>query len=279
VAAYPALELTADSLDPILAAVDDFQPTAVEERPGAIRVFFHTAAARDAACAALGAAGHLVVPLEVDDGDWARRSQEHLGPVTVGRITVAPPWHLAPRTLPPAPRTIHLVIAPSTGFGTGHHASTRLCLHLLQRFDLNGRSVLDVGTGSGILAIAAARLGARRVVGIDIDEDALRAARENLTLNPEATGVELRAADLTDPSLEPAEVVVANLTGAALVRTASRLMSLTETGGVTIVSGFLEEEASAVRQAFGDAAAISETVEDGWMSIVFALLPCRLPLV
>src|SRR5712691_10755423 len=135
-----------------------------------IRVFFATPADRDAACDAL-AASFDVAAIDVPDEDWARRSQEHLEPITVGRLIVATPWaaaHLQPSAIPSAishePSAILIVIAPSMGFGTGHHATTRLCLAALQAIDLRGKFVLDAGTGSGLLAIAAAKLGAARAL-------------------------------------------------------------------------------------------------------------------
>ena len=247
--------------DLTLAIVDDFAPTAVEPRDNTFRIFFPSPAARDAACAALTAARYRAEPVDVDDEDWARRSQENLKPVTVGCITVAPPW-AAPGTRHPqpgtAPGTRHqapstIVILPSMGFGTGHHATTRLCLRALQAVDVANRCVLDVGTGSGVLAIAAVRLGAARALGIDNDPDAIQAANENLGLNPGVETVEFRVADLLAEDLPAADIVTANLTGAFLVRSAALLLDLLRPAGTLIVSGLLEDERDDVVRAFADA--------------------------
>jgi len=172
---YPALELTwsgpidRDGLDLLLADLDDFGPTALDETPDGVRLFFLAAAARDAALARVGDhhAGVQGRALDVPDEAWAERSQAALQPVGVDGLVVTPPWGDVGRFT-----GVPVIVQPSMGFGTGHHASTRLCLRLLQTIPIAGRSVLDVGTGSGVLAIAAVKLGAVRAVAIDVDPHA-----------------------------------------------------------------------------------------------------------
>lgn len=261
---YPAIDVQCESVDAMLALVDDFAPTAIEEHGQTTRVFFSTPDVRDRAGAALADARCTVASIDVNDEDWARRSQEGLLPVTVGQLTIAPsPQPLASSLHSPAV----LVIQPSMGFGTGHHATTRLCLAALQRVEISGRTMLDVGTGSGVLAIAAARLGARQSLGIDNDPDAVQAARENLALNPEVGGVEFRVAEL-GPDLPPSDVVTANLTGALLVRTAPTLLSLVRPGGVLIVSGLLAEERPDVQEAFSSVQLAWAQQEDEWVGLM-----------
>jgi ribosomal protein L11 methyltransferase len=247
---YPALDVRSGSHDLLLALVDDFSPTAVEERRESVRVFFATADARAAAGRALAARGYAVEALDVDDEDWARRSQASLEPITIGQITIFP----NPQSRIPNPGTIAIVIQPSMGFGTGHHATTRLCLAALQTIDLTGRTVLDVGTGSGVLAIAAARLGAAHAVGLDNDPDAIQSAIENLVLNPDAPDVEFHIAELTGAVLPPADVVTANLTGALLARTSQLLLTALQPGGTLVASGILAEERDGVLRAFAGTA-------------------------
>jgi ribosomal protein L11 methyltransferase len=164
------------------------------------------------------------------------------------------------------------------GFGTGHHFTTRLCLDALQRIDLRDRSVTDVGTGSGVLAIAASLLGAAPVVAFDDDADAVSAARENLELNPEAR-VTLEVGDLrgdgggTEPAPStlrpppPADVVLANLTGGLLIAAAAALKQLTKPGGRLILSGFLTSEESEVLQAFAPLAIEDRLEEEEWLCV------------
>jgi ribosomal protein L11 methyltransferase len=261
---YPALDVDTDAPDLLLAIVDDFGPTAVEERDAGVRIFFSTPANRDEAQRALASRFH-VTAIDVDDEDWARRSQQNLTPVTVGRITVFPRPDPAPSSQHPAP--ISIVIIPSMGFGTGHHVTTRLCLAALQTIDVTGAFVLDVGTGSGVLAIAAARLGAARALGIDYDADAIQSAQDNIGLNPDAAGVTFETVDLAARELPVADVLTANLTAAVLVRSAVVLLAATRSGGTLILSGIQSHERDEVRGAFAMASVVWERDEDGWVGI------------
>ena len=198
-------------------------------------------------------------------------NQASLGPVQVGRFTIAPPWAI---NADAASDLIVIQIQPSMGFGTGHHASTRLCLRLLQEGSLAGAEVLDVGTGSGVLAIAAARLGAAGVLAIDHDPDALISARENIALNDVGSTVRIAQVDLTDPQapgLEPQafDLIVANLTGATLRAHVDGLTSLLRAGGRIIASGFGLDETDGVEAAFAAAALrlTARVEEDGWAAV------------
>jgi ribosomal protein L11 methyltransferase len=256
----------------LYAAIDDFSPTALEERTDSIRVFFSSTSARDQAQSAL-ASQFDAVAIDVSDEDWACRSQAGLQPVTVGRLTISPLTagleHLTASPQPLASPDV-IVITPSMGFGTGHHATTRLCLVALQSLDLTDKSVLDVGTGSGVLAIAADHLGAARALGIDHDADAVQAARENLELNPAATHVTFAVGDLRLAALPRVDIVTANLTGALLVQTAALLVGAVAESGIVIASGFLCSERDEVSRTFakeGAARIVWEGEEDGWVGL------------
>ena len=131
------------------------------------------------------------------------------------------------------------------GFGTGHHATTRLMLGALQRLDVRDRTVLDVGCGSGVLAIAAVLLGARSALGVDNDPDALTSAAENVELNAVAGQVRLMNADVRDLA-SPADIVLANLTGGMLERYAATLATLVAPSGHLIVSGVMDSESTVI---------------------------------
>ncbi len=258
-ATYPALDIRFDPgpgagalQDQLYAELDAFEPIAIHEHDAGDgwRVFFKGPIQRADAHHALTTlfGGHVldVTAIDVDDEDWARRSQAGLQATQVGGITVAPPWDV------PVAAGITIVIEPSMGFGTGHHATTRLCLEWMQQVDLRGARVIDVGTGSGVLAIAARMLGAATVVAVDHDPDALRNARENAGRN--GVDIAIVEADLDSWRAAPADVLVANLTGAVLRRFADVLRALAGPSGTVIVSGFGPDEAAAVVAALGPAA-------------------------
>jgi ribosomal protein L11 methyltransferase len=143
-----------------------------------------------------------------------------------------------------------------------------LCLAALQQANVRRRSVIDVGTGSGVLAIAASLLGAAPVIALDDDPDAIQSARENLDLNPQAR-VDLRISDLRTAVLGVANVVVANLTGTLLRQAAPQLRPLIAPNGRLIVSGLLDQEEADVTLAFGELALLDRTQEDEWVCLVF----------
>lgn len=234
---------------------------------------FADAGARDAAAAALHdrcPPGVHVRSADVEDEDWARRTQADLPAVRVGRIVVAPPWDV-PAAGEAAADDVVVVIEPSRGFGTGHHQSTRLCLALLQTRALDGRTVLDVGTGSGVLAIVAARLGAAFVSAIDSDPDAIENARENIAHNGVNGTVEAHVRDIEAGVPPAADVVLANLTGTLLARHAAALDACVRAGGCLIASGFNVDERRIVEDAFAPGLHVSERAEeDGWWAYVLA---------
>ncbi len=262
--------------DLLLAALDEVRATAVQEFDDRWLAFFASAADRDRAAAALPGSVPGVAraeALEVPDEDWARRSQRDLKPIRVGRIVVAPPWDAgaSPSVEPTSDGDIVIVIQPSMGFGTGHHATTRLCLGLLQQADPAGKTVLDVGTGSGVLALAAHALGARSVVAVDDDPDAVESARENLALNGATREIELRLGDFRGMPRAKAgwDVVVANLTGGLLSRGADALRAAVAPGGALIVSGLTLDEEFAVMAAFEPRMKpAARVVEDEWVGVV-----------
>ncbi len=260
-----------DSLrDRIYPVLDDFEPLAIQEADSGDRwrVFFRSAALRDKAASALLDALPAqfldVTAVDVPDEDWARRSQESLKAVRAGRLIVAPPWDVPKSSDVPV-----IIIDPSTGFGTGHHATTRLCLKMLQRLELRGARVIDVGTGSGVLALAAWKLGATDVVAVDNDPDALENARANFATNGAGPSIDVIRDGIETLRIERADIVLANLTGAVLVRHRAELAALLRDAGYLVVSGFAPDEAHVVKTAFKPLRVIDEQVESDWAAICF----------
>ncbi|MGE3885258.1 MAG: 50S ribosomal protein L11 methyltransferase [Vicinamibacterales bacterium] len=289
----PAIDDPPDGEDLVAALLDDFSPQAIEDLaerplpPGGLwdptfppipdppptplrwRVFFSSAGVRDRAAAAVGAAYPQLrlTAIDVPDEDWAARSQASLTAVTAGRFIVAPPWDIP--TAPPPGATV-IVIEPSMGFGTGHHPTTRLCLRLLSEIDLRGRRVLDLGTGSGVLAMAAALGGASDVEGLDVDRDAIDSARSSAGRNPLPPVIRFEVGDFRSSPPRPADIVLANLTGGMLRTTAASLMGLKRPGGTLVISGFDESEADDVLAAFAPLRQVARLEEGSWVAVRLA---------
>jgi ribosomal protein L11 methyltransferase len=154
------------------------------------------------------------------------------------------------------------------GFGTGHHATTRMCLRLLSDLDISDLTVLDLGTGSGVLTMAAALSGARSVIGIDVDEDAIQSAETSARMNTLPDTLEFQVSDFRSSPPAPADVVLANLTGGMLTSSGPAIAALVKQGGQMILSGFDHTEVEAVLAAFPGFAEAARLTEDNWIALL-----------
>jgi ribosomal protein L11 methyltransferase len=184
----------------------------------------------------------------VAEADWAEQWKEHYQPIRVGRRLVIVPAWLSPAL---APADVPIRLDPGMAFGTGTHPTTQLCLAALEDLARPGEPVLDLGTGSGILAIAAAKLGARPVLALDIDAEAVRAARENVAANEVSDSVRVEQGTLS-PSLfiVHCSLVICNILSSVIIRLLDEgLARAAAPGGRLILSGILDSQAAAVKQA------------------------------
>jgi ribosomal protein L11 methyltransferase len=193
----------------------------------------------------------------VEEQDWVRLTQSQFEPIPIsGRLWIVPSWHEAPD-----PDAITIVLDPGLAFGTGSHPTTRLCLKWLESGLHAGESVLDYGCGSGILAIAAARLGAGSVVGVDIDPQAVGAARDNAERN--GVAIEFMLPDQLRPG--GYDVVVANILTNPLKALMPLLAAHVRPGGRIALSGILEAQAAEVAAIYSEAFTMRHAAtEEGW---------------
>jgi len=202
----------------------------------------------------------------LDSREWERQEFE---PIRVGERLLVVPSHSSRQS---GDARVVVPLEPGLAFGTGHHPTTRMCLELLERLLLAGARVLDVGCGSGILAIAAVKLGAEHAVCLDVDADAVESARRNVTAAAVADTVAVEQGSLPDP-LAPAgafDVVLANISATVLIDLAAPLLGCLAPAGVAIGSGVMTERRQEVVDAFTTAGGeIEEVVNAGdWVALV-----------
>ena len=213
---------------------------------------------------ALGQEAEPTLALQpVAERDWVRATQEQFAPLQIGpRLWIVPSW-----CGPPDPRAVNLILDPGLAFGTGSHPTTWQCLRWLDANLAAGASVLDYGCGSGVLAIAAKRLGAGRVVAVDIDPAALEATGRNAAAN--ATDIAVVPPDGVPPG--PYTVVLANILAGPLKLLAPLLASYSAPGAHLVLAGILAQQAAGVAAAYAawyDLVPISE--KDGWTCLAGA---------
>lgn len=196
----------------------------------------------------------------VDDQDWVRLTQSQFDPIPISpRLWIVPTWHDAPDS-----KALNIRLDPGLAFGTGSHPTTRLCLRWLDENIKGGETVLDYGCGSGILAIAAAKLGAAEVWGVDIDSQAIQAAAYNADIN----GVNARFYVPDQAPSTAAQIVVANILTNPLKALAPLLAGLTLPGGRLVMSGILEQQADAVVQVYRNWFKFdAPAAEEGWVRL------------
>jgi len=200
--------------------------------------------------------GHHIETL--DDNDWVRLTQSQFEPIPISsRLWIVPTWHTASD-----PNAINIVLDPGLAFGTGSHPTTRLCLRWLDSNLQGGENVLDYGCGSGILAIAAMKLGAAHATGVDVDFQAVSASRDNAIAN-QIGNVQFYLPD--DAPQSSYDLVIANILTNPLRLLAPLLAKATRSGAQIVLSGILEEQAQEVMSIYQQWFDLSTPIfEDGW---------------
>ena len=212
-----------------------------------------------------------LVARTVDEDEWQNSWKEHFHVLRVGRrLVVKPTW----REYDPRPTDVVIVLDPGMAFGTGHHPTTRSCLEQLERLVAPGASVLDFGCGSGILSIAASKLGASSVLGVEADSSAVRVAKQNARENGVQHNVLVVEGTLPRPEARPGafDVAVANISAKVVSEASTELVKAVKPGGVVIASGIILDNKAVVERSMAAAgAALADTIVDGdWVTLVYS---------
>jgi len=202
----------------------------------------------------------------IQDEDWATAWKKHFKPVRVGKIIVKPTWE----EFEAQPGDIIVEIDPGMAFGTGYHPTTQLCLNILQDIVKGGETVLDMGTGSAVLAIAAAKLSAGHVTGLDIDSVAVEAAQANVEQAGLSSTVTIQRADSPKAFNCKADIVIANIIAKVLVEMAEDLFSSLRPGGKLVSSGIISERVDEVRDKYESIGLVTVEVRcmGDWAAII-----------
>jgi len=205
---------------------------------------------------------------EVNDEEWATAWKKYYNPVKISeKFTIVPTWE----TYEPV-HTDELIIEldPGMAFGTGTHPTTVLCIQALERTVQNGYKVIDVGTGSGVLSVASAMLGASNVLALDLDPVAVESARLNIKLNKVQQVVEVKQNNLLDDITESVDLIVANILAEVIIRFHHEAFKLLKPGGYFITSGIIQNKKNEVKEALIKAGfTIEETmVMEDWVAFI-----------
>ncbi|WP_003542316.1 50S ribosomal protein L11 methyltransferase [Desulfotomaculum nigrificans] len=206
----------------------------------------------------------------VAEEDWATAWMKYYKPVEIGRrLAVKPSWE---DYTPPEGRLV-LELDPGMAFGCGNHPTTTMCMEFLEEIIKGGETAVDVGTGTGILAITAAKLGAAKVIAVDLDEVAVQVARENVQRNQVQGQVEVLQGNLLDKVTQPVDLVIANIIAKVIIILAPDVRKILKPGGYFIASGIIRFRAEEVREKLQEAGfKVLERKEDGeWVSYLSVL--------
>ena len=211
---------------------------------------------------------NLLTTSEVNEEDWATAWKQYYHPVKISeRFTIVPTWE---EYTPVSTDELIIELDPGMAFGTGTHPTTVMCLQALEKVVREGDTVVDVGTGSGVLSIGAAMLGAKKVHALDLDEVAVRSARENVELNKVENTVEVFHGNLLDTVSEQADVVVANILAEIIMTFTDDAYSIVKPGGLYVTSGIIGAKKDDVKAALEQSGFIIEEVlmMEDWVAII-----------
>lgn len=203
---------------------------------------------------------------EKDDEDWANNWKKYYKPLEIGeKLAIVPEWEAYDND-----KRIVIKINPGMAFGTGTHESTYMCLELLERYVNKDDEIFDIGCGSGILAIAALKLGAKRALAVDIDDKCIDASHENADLNNLEDKMEIKKGNLLDVVKGRADLIVSNIIAEIIVDEIKNLKNHMDMGGIFITSGIIKERRQMVIDALEESGfeIIDELEKNNWVAIV-----------